>query len=411
MSTLHHVARRRRAGLCVSVLFLVSIVACVDRAAVGPGDQRVFATLDAFVGAYWERPIPLQGTPPDRFSLIEVSLSPSDCGRCHIPQYEDWQTTLHAAAYSPGLSGQLVDHEARNYAFVRSCLACHAPLGEQSAWVPDAGGRLVRNPSFDAALQQKGLVCAACHLRGWQRYGPPRRDGSLDPAPPGTAHAGAIRSSYFEDPRFCGSCHQFAQPAPNGKSLQNTLVEWQQSRYAREGIVCQTCHMPDRRHLWRGIHDSAMVDSGVTIRWIEPTRGEIALRVTNTATGHRFPTYVTPKVQVVVELLDTARVPLAGAVSEGVIGRAVVSTSSGWVEQWDTRLPPDSSMAVSVPRQPAARFARGQVHVFPDGFYNTMFAGMLARSLSDTARVLITEAHRRTVESSYLLFDSTIALP
>ncbi len=23
---------------------------------------------------------------------------------------------------------------------------------------------------------------------------------------------------------------------------------------------CQTCHMPDRRHLWRGIHDSDMVN-------------------------------------------------------------------------------------------------------------------------------------------------------
>ena len=31
------------------------------------------------------------------------------------------------------------------------------------------------------------------------------------------------------------------------------------SRHAREGRACQACHMPERRHLWRGIHDPEMV--------------------------------------------------------------------------------------------------------------------------------------------------------
>ena len=66
---------------------------------------------------------------------------------------------------------------------------------------------------------------------------------------------------------FCQSCHQFAPDglALNGKLLENTYAEWKASRFAREGVQCQDCHMPDRRHLWRGIHDPAMVRSGLTI--------------------------------------------------------------------------------------------------------------------------------------------------
>jgi len=53
--------------------------------------------------------------------------------------------------------------------------------------------------------------------------------------------------------------------ALNGKLLQSTYDEWKASRFARQGVQCQDCHMPDRRHRWRGIHDADMVRSGLTI--------------------------------------------------------------------------------------------------------------------------------------------------
>lgn len=400
----------RLVGLMAAVTV---VVACSERSPSLPVDQRAFHTAEAFAAGYWDRPIPLQGAPPDSFAPIEASLYPGDCGTCHPVQYADWRTSIHAHAYSPGLSGQLVNWEMPNYAAVRSCLACHAPLSEQSAQVPDTGGRLVLNPYFDRGLQTKGVTCAACHVRAWRRHGPPRRDGSLDPSSAGAPHGGVIRTSFFEDSRFCANCHQFAQPAVNGKSLQNTLVEWQESRYAEEGVACQSCHMPDRRHLWRGIHDSVTVRGGVTIQWIgagTERSDTVGLRVTNAATGHRFPTYVTPKVRVRVELLDGAARTIEGATVEGVIGREVSAESGAWVEQWDTRLAPDSSVGVVAPVPPEARSARGTVTVFPDGFYNAVFARMLAGSLTDTSRALIAQAHRRTLESAYNLFDSTIVL-
>ncbi len=409
-----HEARRKYAGpLCLLLVVSVSgfLGACGDRAAaIGGGDARTFSTVESFLASYWDRPIPLQGTAPATYPAVEASLRPADCGTCHVQQFRDWQTTLHANAYSPGLAGQLVNWESSNYAQVRSCLSCHAPLSEQSARVPDTSGALVRNPYFDAALQESGLVCAACHVRGWRRHGPPRRDGSLTSSPE-APHGGAVRTGYFEDSQFCAGCHQFARPAPNGKSLQNTHVEWEQSRYAREGVTCQSCHMPDRRHLWRGIHDSAMVGAGISVAWLPPRSGsDVALLVTNTGTGHRFPTYVTPKVRVRIELLDRDRQPLEGGTAEGVIGREVRSGPSGWVEEWDTRLPPDSSLTVRAESVRGAAYARGTVTVFPDGFYNAMFAGMLAGRLSDTSRALITEAHRRTTASVYSVLDSVIAI-
>lgn len=145
-------------------------------------------------------------------------------------------------------------------------MECHGPLTEQLRRVAEAGA-WVENPVHDEALERRGVLCAACHVRHWRRYGPPRRDGTVHPAPPGIPHEGAIRRTEFEDARFCAPCHQFEEPAPNGKPLENTLREWEASGFAERGVTCQASHMPDRRHLWRGIHDFDMTRSGVTPGW------------------------------------------------------------------------------------------------------------------------------------------------
>ncbi|MFQ5746099.1 MAG: multiheme c-type cytochrome [Gemmatimonadota bacterium] len=379
-------------------------------------DARVFEDMQDFLDGYMVRPIPSQGSPPEEFSALEASLQPRDCGTCHVQQYQDWQTTVHSRAYSPGLSGQLVSQEDTNFGYVRSCYTCHAPLSEQAAKLQSSGGAYLRNPDFDHELKEHGLVCAACHVRGWRRYGAPRRDGSVEPSPPGSPHGGVTRSPFFEDPRLCGSCHQFESPAPNGKSLQNTLTEWRQSRYAREGMTCQKCHMPDRRHLWRGIHDPEMTASGITIEWVgvgpaAAREGGVGIRVTNSGTGHRFPTYVTPEVRIRVELLDGAHEPIPGAFTDSAIARRVTTRAGAWVELSDTRLAPDSSMVVTVPAGGlAAEAARATVTVHPDAFYQGVYRSLLSGALSDTSRVLLQKALRRTEESPYGIFDETISL-
>lgn len=369
-----------------------------------------FESPEDFLTGYWSLPIPLQGAPPPEYSALEASLRPADCGSCHPTQYADWRTTVHARAYSPGLAGQLVEWEERRYETVRACLTCHAPLSEQSAMLPGRTGELVRNASYERELRDRGLVCAACHVRRWRRYGPPKRDGSPDSSPRPAAHGGVTRTPFFEDSRFCYGCHQFEGSGPNGKPLQNTFREWQNSRFAAEGVSCQGCHMPERRHLWRGIHDSDMVRSGVTIEWIEPPAeppGQVGLRITNTGTGHHFPTYVTCEIVVRLQLLDANRVPVEGGTHERTIARRVEKRGADWIERFDTRLPPDSSLSLVVPSG-EARFARASVVVRPDAHYSGEFERLLAIGRSDTSAALLRQAYGEASTSTFTIFEETV---
>jgi len=167
--------------------------------------------------------------------------------------------------------------------------------------------------------------------------------------------------------------------------------------------------MPDRQHLWRGIHDPEMVRSGVTIEWV--TEGaEAGLRITNTGTGHRFPTYATPEVLVRVELLDGDGQPIDGAVAEHSIARRIAYRGGAWVELSDTRLVPDSGVVVAVPLAPEAKQARASVFVVPDAFYREVFETMLVGMLSDTSRSLLSEARRQAEASPFHIFDETVPL-
>jgi hypothetical protein len=167
--------------------------------------------------------------------------------------------------------------------------------------------------------------------------------------------------------------------------------------------------MPDRRHLWRGIHDPEMVRSGVTIEWVTEG-GEVGLRITNTGTGHRFPTYATPEVLLRVELLDGDRQPIDGAAAEHSIARRIAYRGGAWVELSDTRLVPDSGVVVAVPLAPEAKQARASIAVLPDAFYREIFETMLAGMLSDTSRSLLSEARRQAEASPFHIFDETVPL-
>ncbi len=151
-----------------------------------------------------------------------------------------------------------------------------------------------------------------------------------------------------------------------------------------------------------------MTASGVTIEWIRPAGGQIGLRVTNTGTGHRFPTYVTPTVIVRVSQRDGSHNDIPGVSQEARIARQVTSQPGGWVEISDTRLAPDSSMTLMVPIAEGASSALGEVIVVPDEFYRNQFEGMLSRSMTDSARVLIGLAHERSVATPYHILNDTI---
>src|SRR5439155_774342 len=186
--------------------------------------------------------------------------------------------------------------------------------------------------------------------------------GPLAPQGPAPARFSLLEASLR--PESCGTCHpaQYADwrtswhAAATGPGVMGQLVEMFESdptsalgclgchaplseqsplirstrRFAREGVQCQDCHMPDRRHLWRGIRDVDMVRSGLSIEVAAPRSRagagdnvDVGLTVRSVRVGHAFPTYVTPKVVLRAELVDATGAVIEGSREERVIAREI----------------------------------------------------------------------------------------
>ncbi len=372
-------------------------------------------------GGYWSRPVkglPGHGSGPPGAESAEFGYYPKNCGACHGEQYEDWAATRHARSVGPGLTGQL-DPDLRP-GFAASCYRCHAPLRAQGETVASGDNRdeYVKNPAFDERLKATGVSCAVCHLRDGIIYGPspPSKGRGEEPAPANPPHASA-QKDLFLSAEFCAACHQLDSGYKlNGKPLMNTYAEWSQSSYAASGQTCQGCHMPDRRHLFRGIHDPEMVLGGIEILAERvPGGGSIKARVkiTNSAVGHMFPTYVTPAVEIRGSLVDSTGAKIIKSVKKAVIGRRVELDLSS--EVFDTRIPPGGSFSFDYETEVRAG-ARGlvlEVWVFPDEFYNRFFSSLLKDGSGDepdgTKEAELKEALRET-ENGYLLYKKEFSL-
>jgi hypothetical protein len=373
----------------------------------------------AFVRHHWRQPLPPQGAAPPGFSALEASLEPAACGTCHPVQFGDWRGSTHATSSGPGVAGQLVEMWRSDPGAASGCYACHAPLAEQRPLVRTPAG-FEPNPAFTAPLAGQGVPCAACHVRGHQRFGPPRRDGSLASRVPRATlpHNGLTRTRAFLSSQFCRGCHQFEAngPALEGKLLQDTYREWQVSRFAQAGVQCQDCHMPDRRHLWRGIHDPDMVRSGVAIsaradaeRYRPGDWASLRLTLRSTGVGHAFPTYVTPRVLLRIEVIDAEGRLVAGTRTERIIAREVALDLSR--EYFDTRLRPGEAATLAYrPRLDAAGLrARFTVVVEPDAFYVRFFDALL-RQGAGRGEAQIREALEAARHSPFILFTRDIPL-
>ena len=371
-----------------------------------------------FLQQYWRVPIPPQGKPPQHFSPLEASLYPQDCGVCHPQQYQDWQQSRHSRSMGPGVYGQLVEMEQSDPATYTLCATCHAPLSEQLPQREHAG-TYRPNAAFDARLRQAGLVCAVCHVRQHQRFGPPRRPES-SPPPAGTVlpHGGFTATEAFQRAEFCTSCHQFAPNdfTLNGKLIENTYEEWRQSPYATAGVQCQHCHMPERRHLWRGIHDPDMVRQALTVTITPETPSftpgvpmQVVITVTNSGAGHFLPTYITPKLFVQAYLLNAQGQPLEASRQEMVIGREVTLDLSQ--EEYDTRIPPKASQTFTYTQDvPATAITlRVRVVVHPDHFYERFFTAVL-HDHSGPGRPHLEAALRHTAASPFTVFERDVPL-
>ncbi|MDT8375531.1 MAG: multiheme c-type cytochrome [Mariprofundaceae bacterium] len=369
--------------------------------------------------SHWDNPAATNGEPPHNWSALEKDLKPEACAQCHSEQFNDWKKSLHAHAYSPGLIGQFpgMGHMEGN-----NCLNCHAPLAEQKyvdhqEMLKSLKEKLKQPVGFsetgtliesELPLRHAGVTCAACHVRGWERFGPPQRDTGKAGRVKEPAHGGFIATRDFERSNFCASCHQFPQEyAINGKPLENTVKEWEVSRFAGEGVQCQSCHMPDRKHQFKGIHDPGMTRKGLDFKVERKRRGAL-LTIHSRWIGHAFPTYVTPKVVVVAEALDRNDKRLH--VWQWEIIREVYY-DDGWQEKRDTRLMPDETRHYEASDAPeGTRQINYQVKVIPDYFYKGVYEGLLEGQMEPDAKTLIEQAAKQADANDYMLFEGAVSL-
>jgi len=403
------------AGVALAILAGLALWAGYRHHAGRVSDEAI----GQFLARHWASPIVPQGTPPATHAPDEASLDPARCGLCHTVQLVDWRTSLHSRAFGPGLAWQLhtFDQSQGN-----DCLRCHAPLAEQKALAARERGwpnaPATEPPAWvPPDLHRQGLVCAACHVRAHQRYGPERRPGSPEAAP-GTRlpHGGATRNAAFSDSRFCAACHQFPPEGRrvNGKLLENTYEEWRGSRHAREGRHCQGCHMPERRHLWRGIHDPEMTRQALhrelRVQRVDAGRINVTVTLANRGAGHYLPTYVVPKILVNAYLIGPGMHVLVG---HHVIGRTVDVALANEVS--DTRLPPDGrhelNFDVKVP--PGAWRVVLRTEVAPAEHYERFFRDVHQRrtDLDAETRGQLEEALARAGATRYRLAEIDLAVP
>jgi hypothetical protein len=358
------------------------VIAVLAPLLAGCGDKRQAPSVETFLKRHWTNPLPPQGAPPQAYAPLEAALSSSACGQCHAEQYQAWRTSLHSRAVGPGLLWQI---KLMDQAQANRCLRCHAPLAEQKALLALEygwqGAPTQPPPGYvEAGLGHQGLACAACHVRGHQRFGPPPRSAELVKVP----HGGFTASAAFEDSRFCAYCHQFPDDGPRiaGKLQEDTYRQWQASPQARERS-CQSCHMPDRKHLWRGIHDPEMTRRAIDVNLQLADSGdetyEVRARVRNVGAGHDFPTYMVPKIELIFYRHE------AGGPSRE-LGRHVI----GWtVDTQITREISDTRIPVGTGREFVQKFAapRGKkwqvelvVRVKPGEHYERIYRDSLAHA-------------------------------
>lgn len=356
----------------------------------------------AFLASHWRDPLSPQGKPPAHFSHGEASLAPESCGQCHQEQFRDWSQSLHSHTMGAGIlwQFQLMPQEDAN-----KCMKCHAPLAEQKALVAQSQGwpnaPTQAPPAYvPPDLGHQGLVCAACHVRNHQRFGPEPRKEIAAVLP----HDGFTIAPAFSDGRFCATCHQFPEDGPrtNNKLREDTYAQWQASSYGKTGQQCQSCHMPDRKHQWKGIHDQQMVTRALQTVFSR-SEDRVNVEIINAGAGHHFPTYMVPKVTFELGYQNPAG--KFEILATDVIGWNVdISLEQ---EIFDTRIPSGGKRTISALLPPGINKTTTtiqlRVSVAPREHYERTFQSVLdQRDQLDTKTLSLLEtAYKEAVATRY----------
>lgn len=374
-----------------------------------------------FLESHWKHPIAEQGLPPVNFSDLEKNLDPNACGTCHKDQFQNWEKSFHAKSISKGFLWQKEILTSEEY---RSCFQCHSPLAETKSElaVEFQTSEILNSKShnFPKGISNPSILCASCHIRNQIRFGPPSRVQPANEHPTNNLpHNGYIVKKEFESSEFCKSCHESKKDGVKlaGKRLMEVYSEWEKSPFAKQGIQCQNCHMPDREHSWKGIHDKTFVKNSLLPTWtITEKNGnyKIQAELKSMGVGHKFPTYIVPKIYLrFYAILKDKLTPIL--LEESVVGRIVNTDLTE--EYLDTRIKPQESHLVRFDYEPKENTIQEflwKIEVDPDEQYIRSFEEQLAKkgdALSKPTKKLLQESLIEKRNSRYMLFTLSLKVP
>ena len=248
---------------------------------------------------------------------------------CHGQLQSQWSVSMHSRALIDPIYTLKRDKgdKETNGAVGKFCDGCHAPVAIMA-------GEDVSSPANLPAQSREGVGCDFCHHVNGSNT--PIGNTSVEVISDGVRRAQlqdaremhpVSYSRFHATAEFCGNCHNVNHPA-NGLALEATYTEWKNSPYAKEGIVCQDCHMtpgagptknpgtsaagaPERDHIFNmtfaggnvGLGDSKLAEArlkgaatlDIAVDGIVPTGSSVSatVTVTNSGAGHYLPTGLT----------------------------------------------------------------------------------------------------------------------
>ncbi len=246
---------------------------------------------------------------------------PEFCGTsCHVDFYQQWRQAMMSQAYTHHwdeieyfkLAVPHAEKDPKVAGVKAGCNGCHSPLAFLAGDVPPP------KPEANSRANES-VACDVCHTMtgfagetpfnfnyisepGRVKYGP--REGAVSPA-----HE-TRKSEFYKTAELCGTCHN--EKNPYNIWVKSTHLEWKEGPYAKQGVLCQDCHMtfspghnasmgPElpsvAQHLFHGAHDPGKVKGTIEvrihpdIREVEPgERVKFTVALFNQKTGHKFPT-------------------------------------------------------------------------------------------------------------------------
>ncbi len=240
-----------------------------------------------------------------RVKSKETYASALTCGGCHLDIYNSWKNSLHAMSVTDPIyqAAYMQAYLASQGKVKTFCTRCHAPTTMVSK-------------DFDMvrSITREGITCDFCHTVSKVDLHRAANPFSLKPGPVKRGSSRVVVATpahkvqyadFLKKSEFCGACHQYTNR--HGIAVLDTLNEWRNGPYSREGKPCQSCHFSNLHDIAAG-RSQEQLQKTVKLQLVKVERVGDAVKVrvelTNVGAAHMVPTGM-PNRRIILKLILT----------------------------------------------------------------------------------------------------------